>query len=215
MSNRVLGLPNRVLCVSPHTDDWEIAAGGLVMALRDQGAELRVIACSAAEESVPSGLPPEINRIDAVRAGAVADIDAGNIEVLDISVRRFDERRQDILEHLVAVRNEYEPELIIGPCSTDRHQDHAVVFEEVRRAFSAQTVLGYEVPWNCYEFRADVHVRLEPSQVERKIEAIESYRSQAGRSYTDPEFIWSWARFRGMQAKLPLAEAFELIHWRP
>lgn len=215
MTNTPLGLPNRVLCVSPHTDDWEIGAGGLVMALSDQGAEIRVVACSAAEESVPGGMPSDINRADSLRAGAVAKIAAEHIDVLDFSVRRFDERRQDILEQFVAIRNDYEPELVIGPCSTDRHQDHEVVFEEIRRAFAAQTVLGYEIPWNCYSFQADVHVRLEPSHVERKIEAIRCYGSQAGRSYTDPEFIWSWARFRGMQAKLPLAEAFELIHWRP
>jgi hypothetical protein len=45
----------------------------------------------------------------------------------------------------------------------------------------------------------------------RKIEIINMYKSQANRVYSEPEFLRSIVRIRGVQIKTHYAEAFEVI----
>lgn len=69
------------------------------------------------------------------------------------------------------------------------------------------------MPQNNMTFNTQMFVRLEHDDIGKKIEALESYRSQDGRPYLTREFIWSLARVRGMQAGSKYAETFEVIRW--
>ena len=51
--------------------------------------------------------------------------------ILNYSVRKLHEKRQEILEYLVNIRKEFQPELVIGPSLNDFHQDHQVVCQEM------------------------------------------------------------------------------------
>ncbi|MEL6615983.1 MAG: PIG-L family deacetylase, partial [Bacteroidota bacterium] len=118
-----------------------------------------------------------------------------------------------ILEHLVALRREWSPDLVLLPSSADRHQDHAVVREEGFRAFKHATLLGYELPQNEVAFANTAYVALDERLMARKIDALALYESQGFRPYTSPEAIRALATVRGMQAGTGLAEAFEVIRW--
>ena len=52
---------------------------------------------------------------------------------------------------------------------------------------------------------------LKKEHVERKIEAIQCYKSQEGRVYLDESFVLGLSRVRGAQIGTDYAEAFELI----
>jgi N-acetylglucosamine malate deacetylase 1 len=93
------------------------------------------------------------------------------------------------------------------------HQDHQVICQEARRAFKTTTLLGYELPWNNYQFHSSALVPLEEWQVQRKVEALQAFKSQAHRPYADEEFIRGWMRGRGVTAGAAFAEAFEVIRW--
>ena len=56
-------------------------------------------------------------------------------------VRRFSETRQDILEELVALRDDYNPQFVFTSHPNDTHQDHSQIGQEARRA--AKTNLLY------------------------------------------------------------------------
>ncbi|MGI9611599.1 MAG: PIG-L deacetylase family protein [Acidimicrobiales bacterium] len=203
----------RVLVLAPHTDDAELGSGGTIARWAAEGADIRIVAFSAAEASVPEGLPADINRTDAVSAAALLGIDAERVEVLDLPVRNFPEHRQRILDLIIRLRAAIEPTIVIGPCSTDRHQDHEVIHQEMMRAFARVTVLGYELPWNMTTFSSTVHIEIGDEDLEAKAASLAAYRSQAHRSYLSGEYLRSWAVTRGIQCGKDLAEGFELMHW--
>jgi hypothetical protein len=74
-------------------------------------------------------------------------------------------------------------------------------------------MLGYEVPWNNLSFNTTGFVSLEEKHLERKIRALECYKSQAGRDYANEVFIRSLAKVRGVQIGVNLAEVFEVIRF--
>jgi len=208
------GRPARVLVLAPHTDDAELGSGASISRLIRDGSEVHIVAFSAAEQSVPSHLPPDINREDALRSARSMSVPEGNVSVLEIPVRRFPDYRQPILDAMIGLRAEIDPDVVIGPCSTDRHQDHEVVHQEMMRAFARRTVLGYELPWNSVTFEASTHIEVTADDVATKVKALACFRSQEARDYISEDYLRSWAVTRGTQAAMPLAEAYELLHWR-
>jgi N-acetylglucosamine malate deacetylase 1 len=203
----------QVLVLAPHTDDGEIGCGGTVARLVEEGSDVYYIALSAAEESVPEGFPKDALRTEVAAATAVLGVEPSRLMVEHFKVRKFPEQRQDILERLVKLNKELEPDLVLMPSATDIHQDHQVVANEGLRAFKRTTLLGYEMPWNNVVFSTEMFVALDDRHVETKIRALECYKTQAGRAYLDAEFIRSLARTRGTQIQLPWAESFEVVRW--
>jgi LmbE family N-acetylglucosaminyl deacetylase len=201
----------RVLVLSPHTDDGEYGCGGTIAKLIDAGHEIHYVAFSAAEKSVPEGLPSDVLRTEVIAATGTLGIPRENLQVLDFEVRDFPEFRQDILEVMVRLQRDLEPGMVFLPSTSDTHQDHQTVSAEGFRAFKRTTMLGYELPWNNLTFTTGVFALLEDQHVQQKITALQEYKSQADRPYAAPEFIRSLARVRGTQAGAEYAETFEAI----
>lgn len=99
------------------------------------------------------------------------------------------------------------------PCKQDIHQDHQVIHAEGVRAFKNASVLGYELPWNTFDFAPQLIVGLEERHMERKWEMLQAYDSQItlGRRYFSRELIYGLARVRGIQAGKEFAEGFQVI----
>lgn len=200
-----------VLVLSPHTDDMEIGCGGTIARMRAAGTTVRSVAFSAAEESVPEGLPRDILRKEFVHAHEALGIDATFCEALDFRVRYFPRDRQEVLETLVRLNRTYNPDLVLVPSASDTHQDHQTLAEEAYRAFKRTSIWAYEVPWNQPVAHLNGFVSLDEPALQRKIAAVASYKSQQHRGYVSEEFIRSLAVVRGSQAGVPLAEAFEIV----
>ena len=85
-----------------------------------------------------------------------------------------------------------------------------MVAAEGLRAFKRTTVLGYEIPWNNFNFDYQAYVALDRGHVERKVSALAKYASQQHRKYADPEYIWNLARTNGINVGREYAEVFEV-----
>ena len=125
-------------------------------------------------------------------------------------MRTFPDRRQDILELLIALWEEWQPDVVFQPSLHDVHQDHQAVASEGLRAFKRTTILGYEIPWNNFDFAYQAYVALEERHIERKIAALAKYASQQHRRYADPDYIRSLARLHGTNVSRGLAECFQV-----
>jgi LmbE family N-acetylglucosaminyl deacetylase len=200
----------RVLVLAPHTDDGEFGCGGTMARLVEAGAEVRYVAFSIATKSLPEGFPPDTLAREVREATTELGIPESHLTVHDFDVRTFPERRQDILELLIALWEEWEPEAVFQPSLHDIHQDHQVIAAEGLRAFKRTTILGYEIPWNNYDFAYQAYVALERRHLERKVAALEKYASQRHRRYSDPEYAWSVARTHGINVNREYAEVFEV-----
>jgi LmbE family N-acetylglucosaminyl deacetylase len=201
---------SRVLVLAPHTDD-EFGCAGTMSRLLEQGAEIRYVALSRCEQSLPAGLPEDTLERECRACLSSLGLAPGNVEVWRYPVRHFPSLRQEILERLVALNREYRPSLVLLPSSYDTHQDHATVHTEGFRAFKSCSVLGYELPQNLISFENSGFVRLEERHLVAKVRALAEYRSQGFRPYSSEEFMRSLAMVRGVQAGSTWAEAFEAV----
>src|SRR5215471_19145559 len=135
MMRQIFNGTPRVLILAPHTDDAELGCGGTVARLLESGAEVSVAAFSTAEESLPAGSPAGRLRHEFVRAMALLGVKPECTLVYDYPVRRLSYHRQEVLEELVKLRRQLQPEAVLVPASTDVHQDHQVLHAESVRAF--------------------------------------------------------------------------------
>jgi LmbE family N-acetylglucosaminyl deacetylase len=200
----------RALVLAPHTDDGEFGCGGTMARLVEAGVEVRYVAFSIATKSLPEGFPPDTLANEVRAATAEMGIPEDHLSLHDFEVRTFPERRQDILEILIGLWEEWPPDAVLMPSLRDIHQDHQVVAAEGLRAFKRTTVLGYEIPWNNFNFDHQAYVGCERRHVERKVAALGCYESQQHRNYANPEYIWNLARTHGINVNREYAEVFEV-----
>jgi LmbE family N-acetylglucosaminyl deacetylase len=203
----------RVLVLSPHTDDAELGCGATISRLTANGVEVWVAAFSLAKESLPPGSAPDRLHGEFLCAMKTLGVDARRTIVRDYPVRRFSDQRQQLLDELVELRRKLHPDVVFVTSSTDVHQDHQVMHNEALRTFKDNTLWGYELPWNSLRITAQAFVIVSREQLDRKHAALQAYKSQLElkRPYFAPEFIEGWARLRGMQVHTEYAEAFEVV----
>jgi LmbE family N-acetylglucosaminyl deacetylase len=203
----------KVLILAPHTDDGELGCGGSIARFIEEGASVFYAAFSTASESLPEGLPPDTLEKELREACLILGIPEKNIIVFNYEVRKLNYVRQDILEHLVKLRDEIAPDIVFMPSQSDLHQDHTTVAIEGLRAFKTTTALAYELPWNNITFISHAFILLDEKHIAKKIEAVGAYKSQAHRDYTKPDAIRAIAQMRGLQIGVKYAECFEILRW--
>ena len=200
----------RALVLAPHTDDGEFGCGGTMARLADAGCDVRYVAFSIATRSLPEGFPPDTLAREVREATAELGIPEERLTVHDFDVRTFPEHRQGILEVLVALWEEWQPDVVFQPSLHDVHQDHRTVAEEGLRAFKRTTILGYEIPWNNFDFEYQWYVALEQKHVDLKVAALERYASQHHRRYANAEYVRNLARMHGVNVNREFAEVFQV-----
>lgn len=203
---------NTILVLSPHTDDGELGAGGTISKFLDEGKDVYYIAFSGCEASVPQGLPKNTLRKECKRSTKILGLKPDKVIIMDYEVRTLPEHRQEILEKLIKLKGEFQPEIVLVPSSHDMHQDHGVIYWEALRAFKKEaSIWGYEHPWNNLSFSTDIFVVLNLKNMERKLKALKEYKTQKSKSYMDEKNIMALGCTRGSQLDQPYAETFELI----
>lgn len=200
-----------VLILAPHTDDGELGCGGTIAKLLESGAKVRYVAFSCADDSLPTGFSKGTLRRELYEATDILGLYGEYVTCLDFKVRTFSTHRQRVLNEMLKLRNEHNPDAVFCPSLNDLHQDHKTVAEEARRMFKRTTIFGYELPWNNISFDTQSFVILTRKHLELKMKALRCYKSQAHREYLNDRFIESLAIARGVQVNAPYAEAFEVV----
>ena len=200
----------KALVLAPHTDDGEFGCGGTMARLVKAGCDVRYVAFSIATRSLPPGFPPDTLAKEVREATAELGVPPSALTVHDFDVRTFPERRQDILELLVALWEEWQPDVVFQPSLHDVHQDHRTVAEEGLRAFKRTTILGYEIPWNNFDFAYQWYVALDQRHVDLKVAALAKYASQQHRRYANEEYVRNLARMHGVNVNREYAECFQV-----
>ena len=200
----------RALVLAPHTDDGEFGCGGTMARLVEEGVDVRYVAFSIATRSLPEGFPPDTLAREVRDATAALGIPESNLTVHDFDVRTFPTVRQEILELLIELWNDWQPDVVFQPSLHDIHQDHQTVAQEGLRAFKRTTILGYEIPWNNLDFAYQAYFALDKHHIERKADALGKYASQQHRRYANPEYIWNLARTHGININREYAEVFQV-----
>jgi len=194
----------KILVLSPHPDDGVIGCGGYINKALENGAEVLYVIFSCNKQGFS-----ELEIENSIRELGVAE---DRIITLDYPVRRFNEYRQSLLQELIQLRGQFEPDIVLCHSSFDKHQDHEVINNEAKRAFKHTTLLGYDLPWNTKDFRHDAYKPLEEKHISKKIVAMGKCESQSHRRYYNPELRMAQARYIGEKKDLDYAESFEIIN---
>jgi N-acetylglucosamine malate deacetylase 1 len=201
----------KILVLAPHTDDGEFGCGGTIAKLIEDGNTVYYVAFSACQQSVLKHLPADILITEVKAATKILGIARENLILYDFPVREFNYHRQEILERLVKLEKEIDPDLIFLPSINDIHQDHFTIATEGIRAFKKKTIFAYEIIWNNFTFNTNSFFHLEERHLMTKIAALKEYKSQSHRPYANENFIRSLATTRGVQIGANYAEVFDTV----
>lgn len=201
----------RILLISPHTDDCEFGMGGTISRFVEEGAEIRWIILSNAVKSLPPQFDSDTLLREQIASANVLGIPENSLSFFDFPVRNFDSHRQNILEELVNIKKNYDPNIVFCPSSNDIHQDHSVVHRETLRAFKNINIYGYDLPWNYTEQNMNFSIRIDSRHLSKKIDALKCYASQKNRKYMNVDYISSVVKFRALNTPYDMCETFECI----
>ena len=205
-----------ILILSPHTDDAELGCGGAITKFMEERDKILWVVFSTAGEYLPKSLPKDALKKEFLGALKGLGLKEEDYKIFNFKVRNLHEHRQEILEELITIREEFKPQMVIGPSLNDFHQDHQVVANEMVRAFkTTSSIICYELPWNHVTFNTQLFVKLKKIHIVKKWEMLKNYESQLtkGKTYFSEEFIYGLAKTRGIQCDSEYAEAFEVIRW--
>ncbi len=202
---------DKILLLSPHTDDGELGCGATISKLIRQGKQVYYAAFSACEQSVLPNFPKDILISEVKSATSTLGIPEQNLKLFRYDVRTFNYHRQAILDDLIHLREEIRPDTVLIPCVTDIHQDHKTMAEEALRAFKFMNIFSYELPWNNLNFNTCAFEVVEEEDAQCKVDALAQYKSQSHRPYANEEFLRSQLRMLGVQVAQRYAEVFEVV----
>ncbi len=197
-----------VLAIGAHPDDIEFGCGATMLRLREEGAVTYGLVLTGGEQG--HDRTESKVRIDEACSGASV------MALCDITVHNFPDT--SLHEHKAEIRKAIEqalarwrPDIIFTHNGHDAHMDHHTVFDATREAArGACTILCYENPNTPPAFHPTYFFDV-GKYIERKIDALACHRTQSGKSYAASGVVRAMAGFRGTQARVPLAEGFEVM----
>jgi LmbE family N-acetylglucosaminyl deacetylase/Flp pilus assembly protein TadD len=195
-----------VLAVGAHPDDIELGCGAFLVKLKDSGARLHGLTLSRGEVGGdPARRPREAER-------ATSFIGLDDYRVLDFPDTHLG-------EHVPALRGAIEERIravgatmVLTHAAVDVHGDHRAVHEATREAARAvPTVLCYEDVSTPQQFEPNYFVDVS-AYLDDHLRALAFHRTQAHRTYMDPEIVRGRAAHRGMQIGTTFAMAFRTMN---
>jgi len=196
----------RVLGVASHPDDIALGCGGAIAKHIKIHDEVLLLILTRGEE----GGDPKVRIEEMLKSAAVLGVSQKNICFTNIpDAQIFGNLRKAILE-IENVINKYNPYRVYTCSNKDRHQDHIATAMAAKAACRrVPQILAYESPSTLTEFSPQVFIDIS-DVLSLKIKAIRLHQSQSSKGYMKAEAARGLAKFRGLQAGVKAAEAFEV-----
>jgi len=198
----------RILFLSAHPDDFEAGAGGFFLKAKASGKEcFNLVFSECSEQKGNEGIVQEFHE-------SMKLLGIEKFQLLDFPNTKLPENAAGIREAMERVREEFKPDTVLTHDIDNLHQDHKCVAEQAMRVFKTQSVLFYQDMKSTPHFSPNVFSELTKEQLEKKIKALECYRTQFRRYYHDMEFVRALARVHGKRVNAEFAEAFRACQYR-
>ena len=195
-----------MLFIGAHPDDVELGAGALIHNIRGQ-CEILCVTFSDNQKN-----PMLQHVVEEHRASmAVLGVSPKDDLIESFETRKFPDMRQEVLEYLLKLRRDFNPEIIFCHSQNDLHQDHNVITQEALRAYRGLTVLGFDVVRSSYNFFPHFFVEVTEEDVDKKIEALLKYKTYQDKYYFNSELLRATMVRHGALAEKPFAEGFDIL----
>ena len=195
-----------LLFMGAHPDDIELGCGAFLAGMNGK-AEIFCYTFSDNQKN------PDLPNLVQEHANSmhVLGLRDDQFELGTFETRRFPDARQEILEKMIALRKQHQPEIVFVHTAQDLHQDHQIITLEAMRAFRGTTVLGFDVLRSSYGFFPHFLAEVSEADVNKKIAALAEYKTYKDRYYFSPDIMRATAIRHGALAERPYAEGFDII----
>lgn len=196
----------KVLAVSAHPDDVVLSCGGSIAKHIKAADEVFLLFLTKGEE----GGDPKVRVKETLESVTVLGVPQKNVRFASIpDAQIFGNLRKAILE-IENISAKYNPYRVYTCSNKDRHQDHVATAMATKAACRrVSQILAYESPSTLSEFSPQAFIGVSDTFV-LKTKAIKLHFSQRRKGYMKVEAVKGLARFRGLQAGVKAAEAFEV-----
>ena len=191
-----------VLAIGAHPDDIELGCGAALLAHRRRGDRVHLLVMTVGGRG-PQDLRSRISEQEDAAALLGADLQWGGFEDGAVPTDR------PVVDVITAAIDASGAEAIYTHAPRDSHQDHrATAAGTLAACRRVNRILLYESPTSL-AFEPSVFVDVK-GLVDAKLDVLRAHMSQVLRNgLVDLEAVEAQARFRGFQARLRWAEAFE------
>jgi LmbE family N-acetylglucosaminyl deacetylase len=197
-----------VLAIGAHPDDIEYGCGGTLTLYAQRGHGVFLFVATAGGRG---GDPGERRREqgDAARIMGARGVFWGGYRDTEVPYDRA------LVGRLEAVIHRVRPHMIFVNAPDDTHQDHRNLAQAALAATRyVPNFLFYEVP-STQSFTPNCFVNIEPVLEHGKLACLKAHRSQVSKTNIEDmtilELARSCANFRGIQARVKYAEAFQSV----
>src|SRR5262249_53870375 len=154
-----------VLCLGAHSDDIEIGAGATLLHWISTGVKLDILWCVLSGGGEREGEARESAK------SFLQGAETSNVEVLSFKDGFFPTQGEQIKGWFEALKNRFNPDLILTHRNDDAHQDHREVCRLTWNTFRDHLILEYEIPkWDGDLGRPNLYVPVAARILERKVE---------------------------------------------
>lgn len=191
----------KILIVGAHPDDIEFGLGGTLNKIKDEDIKI-VIFSDSSNINGESILDEVKNSLDVYQQGFAL--------YKDIITMSFFKSEDVIKQRLYEIKTSFNPDIIFCTSPRGVNSDHVVLAKCVQNVFQEQTILSYELMRGDYDFVPNFYVKLDQSDVDKKLQSLSCYKTQQKRIYSASKLLNSHLMFRGGQIGSEYAEAFEV-----
>jgi LmbE family N-acetylglucosaminyl deacetylase len=194
-----------VLAIGAHPDDVEIGCGGTLLDHRRRDDRISILTLS-------HGAVGGDRRARMAEAAAAADAIGAQLLFGDLPDTGID-AGGDTVRLIESVVRALDPTVVYVHSMHDTHQDHRAVATATRSATrQVRRVFAYQSPSATNDFDPMQFVSVD-DVLARKVEVLQLFASQDGRTYLEPELVTAGARYwaRHLAASARYAEPFEVI----
>ena len=188
--------PGHYVFVAPHPDDETLAVGGLLSKMKQQGAEVEVVAVTNGGSAYPNTHPyhalAELRHLEQLAALEQLGVEPHRLTVLDLVDGGVRENEAAVADAIAKLCDE--STTIVAPWTGDVHPDHEAVGRAARTAARrCSSTLWFSLFWAWHRLEATaldderlVRVSLTRAELAQKAAAIECHESQLRPTDAEP-----------------------------
>ncbi|MBI1846962.1 MAG: PIG-L family deacetylase [Candidatus Rokubacteria bacterium] len=196
-----------VLAIGAHPDDIEYGCGGTLTLYAQRGHEVHLFVASDGAHGGDAAVRHQEQQDSALVIGA-REVFWGGYPDTEVPLGR------ELIARIEGVIRQVRPQMIFVNSPDDTHQDHRHLAQAAVSATRyVPNFVFFEVP-STQNFTPNCYTNIE-KVLDRKLACLEAHHSQVAKTNIEDltilELAVSCANFRGIQARVKYAEAFQSV----